>query len=346
MNITGYVIDVFGSYNVRRVLISIYDGDDTAVIRNSLAIHQNSYNNPDMYRYYLNWTWIPNITASSPDNTNDDYHVIPLYVTAGDTRIVKTKGVPNFDMLPYAVFLMFEGQLREIDLQTGEVDSKIYLNITVYNTGLDEETVYLASASFNWDVEVENDAFILPAGQDTEIMVTVTIPDTAEEGDDDTIEIEATLDDDDPDWKDSIKFDVEAIGKIDFKFERKSNRSYTIEPGEAAEYWFEVTNLGSDTMEFIIENDETPDTGWVIEYDPGKSVVLNDGIMIQINVSIGFPGTPGPSTETVQDIMIRAWPKDHYEMNKFSETSTILKTYDILQSITSNPDPATGLGIQ
>ncbi len=341
MNVTGEVRSAFGSYDVRHVTLSLFEGngEGTEIVMDELTVHENEYQGSDIYKFYHIWWWnIKDIVATDTANNADDYRWYPTYTNPDGIEFRSIYGSATFDMLEYAVFMEFQDG-NQTTYTTGELGNETSVHFTVHNTGMSNEQIDLEANSIkDWNITLDKTTFSLSEGGSTEVTATIEIPGDASVHDTDTAQVEATIDENLA-FRETVNIEIEATGSIKFEFINTGNLSETVGPGETATYGFRVTNEGSEPESFDLRNDAL-DSGWTITYDPSSSKdELDDGSSWEVDVKIKAPSQVTASTVLVEEINIYAWPEGRSDLEQRLLTTTTLQDYDIIQDIT----PETGI---
>ncbi|HID73623.1 MAG TPA: hypothetical protein EYP43_01080, partial [Thermoplasmata archaeon] len=154
MNISGEVRNAFGSYDVQEVNLTLERiGTDPAVIfKDRTTIHLNSYLDDGVYRFFDQWFWPSNITPTDPKSGSEGYRLTMSFRNRDNVTFTNTNNSVHLDFLQYAVYMRFwdpvDQMWKEQIARTGEANSTLDVEVTVYNTGTDEETVNLDASNF------------------------------------------------------------------------------------------------------------------------------------------------------------------------------------------------------
>ncbi|MCI0497432.1 MAG: hypothetical protein L0Z54_03960 [Thermoplasmata archaeon] len=352
MNITGNIENAFGSYDISNVTIDIdrIGGSPGSILDDQVARHANNYKTDEQYKYHYQWWWNPkDITASDPTSGSDGYNIVITFMNDFGHKFRMTNLTWHFDMLEYGVMLRFWDSSEEVWLRTvestGEVNASVDVEFYVFNTGLTEETVMLEAINpkpgENWTVELDDDEFILAAGEDTVITASVGIP-NIDPGKWVNIELDAIVDED-PDASDAVFFKMIALGVIDFDFYlTDGNYSRRVGRSETATFPFTLKNTGNDELDFdYTSQPETAPNGWTIQFvdePPIEAVDAGETVTFQFRVT-------APSDDTGVDknpkFEISAWPVGHMDIEQYHNIEVILDTYTLIEEISSMEETCT-----
>ncbi len=346
MNITGTIKSAFGSYDVDSVSIYIYykDGGDKVGVLNATANRTSENENSlDSFEYYFWWAYDASDMPSTPSGEENYFHLAVSYDSPGNDT---WSGMSWFDVLSKGVYLEWdivgESGIREYQVKQARGDTKNY-EVTVLNIGSESETIDLSASSLrSWDVGINGtDEFTLNAAQSTTKLVSVVVDQNATHVD--TVTVLADVDDADVPVSDTVRLLVEPGLDYSFEIEALNDTTLSVKTGEEVEFWFELTNTGSQEGNYSFKTFDTVSGGWDYSFVPiTQELTVAKGASMVFKLIVEAPSTAGDVTDLWINITVESEEdNDKWEIVK---THTNLITYDMLTVIgaTSKESDATG----
>ena len=181
--------------------------------------------------------------------------------------------------------------------QDGDPGDRIKYYLDLENAGTEDDTYVITNASIpaGWKVTISPSEVSLNDGDEEQVIVSVTSPDSAIDTDSVDITITATSQDDpsSPPAKATIllTYNVNQIFDITLDLKAGELSSKKVDPGNTVNFLLNVTNIGNgeDTIALTKEY-SSGGTGWVTIFSSTQVTLKKDKFAI-INVSITAPNS-------------------------------------------------------
>lgn len=314
----GEINDGFGGYDIE--MIELNSPDLSVFPTNARA---TIWLDANVAKYYYNWTYPYKI---SPGN----YKVV---ATIYDNTALTESDPYTFSDEASFTFSTFGVHLHIVEPdKSAEKGKSISFELKVTNIGGSSDSIKMqASSSLGWSSSFDVTPVPVAPNATEPVKLTVNVPTTAQDGQQDTITITATSNGNSAKY-DSVTALARAQATTGFTFELLGGGAKNIEAGETANYRMKLMNIGQKTEKFSVVIDDKPGTGWEVTLEGGddststkfehKEAELgsNGQIIFYLNVS-----STNPSTLT-QIVSVKAYPTSDISNQKTLTTTTTFIT--------------------
>jgi uncharacterized membrane protein len=226
----------------------------------------------------------------------------------------------------YMLFYDLELTPEELAL-SGDPGETVEYTLTLTNTGNGSDAFTVEAGDSEWDVALSETYFELEPGEGAEVVVQVDVPIEAMAGDQDTVIITATSENDESVTASStLTTTANAIYNLMLE---PDEIAATGDPGETVEYTLTLTNTGNgpDTIELEAGESEwdvtLPETSFTLE--PGEAVEVNVLVEISVDALAGDQDTVIISATSTNDESVTA-------------SSTLTTTANAVYGLTLDPE--------
>ena len=243
LDVKGDITDMIGDYDIMDVEIFIYDPETTQIGNVSGAVDAGAED--ERTSFTVRWEYEPGHPAGK----------YTIKVVIIDNNLNRINSTLTFSMSRYGIYLTCDEYER-----AAMAGSKAVFDITVRNTGGDEDSILLAAQvkPSSWTLSMEDRVTVSPGSFKT-AELSVTIPVDSKEGDACTVEVTASSEGD-PGVEGTLPEHVRvtAVTRYMFTAVLHDEKEQEIGNGDTAYYSFTVTNLGDKDDSVIIEVPEPP----------------------------------------------------------------------------------------
>ena len=198
----------------------------------------------------------------------------------------------------------------------GAPGENVTFTVTVTNTGVDVDTYDLTvEDTKDWSLSLPSSVGPLDPGEDTEVILEVAIPSTAESCTGDTITVTATSRAD-PGVSDDDSCVAHAYLGPDVSVSI-SPPSRSAAPGGTATFTVTITNEGNVTDTYALENSDT--AGWALSLSQDSVGPLAPDASADVTLTVTIPSTAGDGDSTT--VTVAATSTENTEVSA-SDTCT------------------------
>jgi uncharacterized repeat protein (TIGR01451 family) len=176
---------------------------------------------------------------------------------------------------------------------SAENGKTVTFTVTIRNTGNVTEDYDLSNTDdAGWGAWLDENMLTIPAGENTTVTVSVTVPSDASEGDSTMITVTATSQEN-AQVENSATCTAQAISRIirgvDVSISPSENSA---ENGKTVTFTVTIRNTGNVTENYNLS--KTDDAGWTLTLQ--SSVTVPSGENRQVTLSVGIPATAANDT--------------------------------------------------
>jgi len=243
LDVKGDVTDIIGDYDIMGIEIFIYDPENTQ-IGNVTGVLDAGVED-EVTSFAARWEYEPGHPAGK-------YTIKAVII---DNNLNHVNSTLTFTMAKYGIYLSSDEYER-----AAMAGSKAVFDITIRNTGGDEDTILLEVKvkPSSWAHSMEDQVTVSPGSFRT-AELSITIPADSKEGDSCTVEVTASSQGDphvEATLPENIR--VAAVTRYMFTAVLNDDKAQEIGNGDTANYRFTVSNLGDKDDSVIIEIPEAP----------------------------------------------------------------------------------------